>query len=92
MTNGTEGALFNMLKLGMSGSDVVDKLTSACCSTCCSLLLCGKIKVLKRCEKIALWAARGPWTAMGWARQTVLYLERRRNACEHLTRIFFSEV
>ena len=30
MTNGTEGALFNMLKLGMSGSDVVDKLTSAC--------------------------------------------------------------
>ena len=27
--------------------------------------LCGKITVQKRCEKIALWTAIGPWTAIG---------------------------
>ena len=27
--------------------------------------LCGKITVLKRCKKIALWTAVGPWTALG---------------------------
>ena len=52
--------------------------------------LCGKITIQKRCEKIALWTAIGPWTAIGDGPLTGYFIYyRKRGSASYIVREVF---